>query len=180
MLGALTVVGPVFATQLRVFLLTLTVLDDIVAVSVIGLVYSDALRVPALVVMAGLAVLLALLSRLAVWRAWPFVLIGLGMWLATLEAGLHASVAGMLGGLLIADRAPAREAVEGAAQRFRAFRQSPRVDVGRSARQGLQRAVSVNERLQAVLNPWTAYLVVPRSPSRTPASTCAAACSPTR
>jgi Na+/H+ antiporter NhaA len=161
MLGALTVVGPVFATQLRVFLLTLTVLDDIVAVSVIGLVYSDALRVPALVVMAGLAVLLALLSRLAVWRAWPFVLIGLGMWLATLEAGLHASVAGMLGGLLIADRAPAREAVEGAAQRFRAFRQSPRVDVGRSARQGLQRAVSVNERLQAVLNPWAAYLVVP-------------------
>jgi Na+/H+ antiporter NhaA len=161
MLGALTVVGPVFATQLRVFLLTLTVLDDIVAVSVIGLVYSDALRVPALVVMAGLAVLLALLSRLAVWRAWPFVLIGLGMWLATLEAGLHASVAGMLGGLLIADRAPAREAVEGAAQRFRAFRQSPRVDVGRSARQGLQRAVSVNERLQAVLHPWTAYAVVP-------------------
>ena len=161
MLGALTVVGPVFATQLRVFLLTLTVLDDIVAVSVIGLVYSDALRIPALVVMAGLAVLLALLSRLQVWRAWPFVLVGLAMWLATLEAGLHASVAGMLGGLLIAGRAPAREAVEGAAQRFRAFRQSPRVDVGRSARQGLQRAVSVNERLQAVLHPWTAYLVVP-------------------
>ena len=161
MLGALTVVGPVFATQLRVFLLTLTVLDDIVAVSVIGLVYSDALRVPALVVMAGLAALLALLSRLQMWRAWPFVLVGLALWLATLEAGLHASVAGMLGGLLIAGRAPAREAVEGAAQRFRAFRQSPRVDVGRSARQGLQRAVSVNERLQAVLHPWTAYVVVP-------------------
>ena len=161
MLGALTVVGPVFATQLRVFLLTLTVLDDIVAVSVIGLVYSDALRVPALLLMGGLAVLLALLSRLEVWRAWPFAVVGLALWLATLGAGLHASVAGMLGGLLIAGRAPAREAVEGAAQRFRAFRQSPRVDVGRSARQGLQRAVPVNERLQAVLHPWTAYVVVP-------------------
>ena len=161
MLGALTVVGPVFATQLRVFLLTLTVLDDIVAVSVIGLVYSDALHVPALMVMVGLAVLLACLSRLRVWRAWPFAFVGLALWLSTHEAGLHASVAGMLGGLLIAGRAPAREAVEGAAQRFRAFRQSPRVDVGRSARQGLQRALSVNERLQAVLHPWTAYGVVP-------------------
>ena len=161
MLGALSVVGPVFATQLRVFLLTLTVLDDIVAVSVIGVVYSDALHVPALLVMAGFGLLLALLSWLGVWRAWPFVAVGLGLWLATLGAGLHASVAGMLGGLLIAGRPPAREAVEGAAQRFRAFRQSPRVDVGRSARQGLQRAIAVNERMQAVLHPWTAYVVVP-------------------
>ena len=161
MLGALTVVGPVFGTQLRVFLLTLTVIDDIVAVSVIGLVYSEPLAVPALLVMAGLGVLLSLLSRLRIWRAWPFVLVGLALWLATLESGLHASVAGMLGGLLIAGQAPAREAVEGAAQQFRAFRQSPRVDVGRSARLGLQRAISVNERLQSVLHPWTAYVVVP-------------------
>ena len=41
LLGALAVVGPAFATRLRIFLLTLTVIDDIVAVSVIGLVYSD-------------------------------------------------------------------------------------------------------------------------------------------
>ena len=161
MLGALTVVGPVFATQLRVFLLTLTVIDDIVAVSVIGVFYSESLDPLALLTMAVLGALLSLLSRQRVWRAWPFVLLGLALWLATLEAGLHASVAGMLGGLLVAATAPAREAVEGAAQRFHAFRQSPRVDVGRSAREGLQRAISVNERLQAVLHPWTAYVVVP-------------------
>jgi Na+/H+ antiporter NhaA len=161
MLGALAVVGPTFATQLRVFLLTLTVIDDIVAVSVIGFVYSESLDVPALLVMAALGVLLALLSRLGIWRAWPFVVVGIALWLATLQAGLHASVAGMLGGLLVAARTPAREAVEGAAQRFRAFRQSPMVDVGRSARQGLQQAISVNERLQAVLHPWTGYVVVP-------------------
>jgi Na+/H+ antiporter NhaA len=161
MLGALAVVGPTFATQLRVFLLTLTVIDDIVAVSVIGLVYSDSLDVPALLVMAALGALLSLLSRLGTWRAWPFVVVGIALWLATLQAGLHASVAGMLGGLLVAARAPAREAVEGAAQRFRAFRQSPMVEVGRSARQGLQQAISVNERLQAVLHPWTGYVVVP-------------------
>ncbi|WP_212719622.1 Na+/H+ antiporter NhaA [Blastococcus sp. CCUG 61487] len=51
--------------------------------------------------------------------------------------------------------------MEGAAQRFRAFRQSPMVHVGRSARLGLDRAISVNERLQVVLHPWTSYVVVP-------------------
>src|SRR3712207_6579192 len=51
--------------------------------------------------------------------------------------------------------------VEGAARRFKAFRQSPDVEVGRSARLGLVRAVSVNERLQLALHPWASYVVVP-------------------
>lgn len=109
MLGALALVGPAFATQLRVFLLALTVIDDSVAVSVIGLFYSESLDVPALLVMAALGALLALLSRLRVWRAWLFVVVAIALWLATLQAGLHASVAGMLGGLLVAARAPVRE-----------------------------------------------------------------------
>src|SRR5690606_22697082 len=47
------------------------------------------------------------------------------------------------------------------ARSFRAFRQSPLVDVGRSARLKVERAVSVNERLQVALHPWVSYLVVP-------------------
>ncbi|MTE18984.1 Na+/H+ antiporter NhaA [Streptomyces sp. TRM43335] len=161
MLGALAVVGPRFATQLRVFLLTLTVIDDMVAVTVIGLVYSGSLHPPALLAMLVLGALLSLLSRLGVWRAAPYVLVVLALWLAAHRAGLHASIAGMLGGLLVAARAPAREAVEGAARRFHAFRQSPMAEVGRSARVELERAISVNERLQEVLHPWTGYVVVP-------------------
>jgi Na+/H+ antiporter NhaA len=161
MLGALAVVGPTFATQLRIFLLTLTVIDDIVAVSVIGLFYSDALDLGALVAMAALGAVMGLMSRYGVWRAAPYALVGLGLWLATVEAGLHASIAGMLGGLLVAAHAPHREAVERAARRFRAFRQSPDVEVGRSAHLGLVRAVSVNERLQITLHPWASYVIVP-------------------
>jgi Na+/H+ antiporter NhaA len=79
MLGPLAVVGPTFAT-LRVFLLTLTVIDNIVAVSVIGLFYSDSLDVTALMVMAALGVLMGGgLSRLGVWRAAPYVVVGLWM-----------------------------------------------------------------------------------------------------
>ncbi|MFD3625643.1 Na+/H+ antiporter NhaA [Streptomyces sp. NPDC058698] len=161
MLGALAVVGPRFVTQLRVFLLAITVIDDIVAVTVIGVVYSGSINVPELIAALLLGVVLSALTRFGIWRAAPYVLIVLVMWLATLNAGLHASIAGMLGGLLIPARNPSREGVEQAARLFRAFRQSPRADVGKTARKGLQQAVSVNERLQTVLHPWSSYVIVP-------------------
>ncbi|MFE1506786.1 Na+/H+ antiporter NhaA [Streptomyces sp. NPDC058726] len=161
MLGALAVVGPRFVTQLRVFLLAITVIDDIVAVSVIGLVYSDAVHLPPLLGALALCVVLAALTRLGAWRAAPYLLVVLALWLATLGAGLHASIAGMLGGLLIPAHPPAPDAVDRATRLARAFRQSPRADVGASARVGLQRAVSVNERLQLMLHPWASYVVVP-------------------
>ncbi|MFF9486323.1 Na+/H+ antiporter NhaA [Streptomyces sp. NPDC014676] len=161
MLGALAVVGPRFVTQLRVFLLAVTVIDDIVAVSVIGLVYSDTVRLLPLLVALALCAVLAALTPLGTWRTAPYLLVVLVLWLATLASGLHASIAGMLGGLLIPAHAPAPEAVDRATRLARAFRQSPRADVGLSARVGLQRAVSVNERLQLMLHPWASYVVVP-------------------
>lgn len=161
MLGALAVVGPRFSTQLRIFLLALTVIDDIVAVSVIGAVYSGSIRFWPLAGMLALCAVPMLLNRWGVWRSAPYVVVVVALWLLTLRAGLHASIAGMLGGLLVPAHPRAREAVERAARSFRAFRQSPMADVGMAARRGLQRAVSVNERLQAALHPWTSYLIVP-------------------
>jgi Na+/H+ antiporter NhaA/protein-disulfide isomerase len=161
LLGAMAIVGPACPTQLRVFLLTLTVFDDIAAVAIIGVVYSDALDFVALAVAVACLGLLAVLSRRDEWRTSLYVVVGVALWVATAESGLHPSIAGMLGGLLIAARPPRRRDVELAASRFRAFRQSPRPDVGLSARRGLQRAVSANERFQTVLHPWTSYVVVP-------------------
>lgn len=161
MLGALALVGPRFSTQLRNFLLVFTVIDDIVAVSVIGLVYSDGLRPVPILTMAVLCGAIALLSHLRVWRATPYVILGVALWLATHASGLHGSIAGMLGGLLIEARPPEREAVENAARSFRAFRQSPLAHVGRWARLEVDRALSVNERLHVMLQPWVSYLVVP-------------------
>ena len=83
------------------------------------------------------------------------------LWVATLESGLHPSIAGMIAGLAIASRAPQRHDVDVAASLFRAFRQSPLPAVGQTATRGLQRAVSVGERLQLVLHPWTSFVVVP-------------------
>ena len=161
LLGALALIGPRFSTQLRIFLLTLTVIDDIVAVTVIGVAYSGALHIGPLVVMVLAAVALAFLSRSGAWRAWPYVLLLLMLWVATVSAGLHAAIAGMLGGLLIAAREPERSAVEGAATRFRAFRQSPMASVSQTAKRGLARAISVNERFMVGLHPWTSFVIVP-------------------
>jgi Na+/H+ antiporter NhaA len=161
LLGALALVGPTCSTQLRVFLLTLTVIDDIVAVTVIGAVYSDDVSLVPLLVAAACLGVLVLLSRLQVWRASVHVAVLLVLWVATLRSGLHPSIAGMAAGLLVAAYPPRRHDVEGAATLFRAFRQSPMPGVGRSAQQGLVRAISVNERLQTVLHPWTSFVVVP-------------------
>ena len=67
----------------------------------------------------------------------------------------------MAAGLLISAPPPSREEVEEATSMFRAFRQSPLPSVGISARQSLVRAVSLNERLQTMLHPWTSYVIVP-------------------
>lgn len=161
LLGVLALVGPAVSTQLRIFLLTLTVIDDIVAVSVIGLVYSDQLS-PWPIAIGALSLLaLAVMGRLKVWRAAPYVLVVLMLWVATLESGLHASIAGMLAGLLIPAIDPRRADVEQAADRFLAFRQSPMPSVQRQARRSLDRAISVNERLQEALHGVTSYVVVP-------------------
>ena len=161
LLGALALVGPRPGTQLRVFLLTMTIFDDLLAIAIIGLVYSDAIDLAALGIAAACLGGIALLSRLDVWRTSAYGVLIVLLWIATVESGLHPSIAGMAAGLLIAAHPPRREAVEEAASLFQAFRQSPLPSVGYSAKIGLQRAVSVNERLQVVWHPWTSYFIVP-------------------
>jgi Na+/H+ antiporter NhaA len=161
LLGALALVGPACPTQLRVFLLSLTVFDDIVAVAIIGGVYSGSLDWVAMAVAAGCLAALALLSRAGEWRTSVYAVIGLALWVAAYESGLHPAIAGMLAGLLVAARRPSRTDVERAASLFRAFRESPLPEVGYTARRSLQRAVSVNERVQTVLHPWVSFVVVP-------------------
>ena len=161
LLGVMALVGPAVSTQLRIFLLTLTVIDDIVAVSVIGVVYSDDLHLVPLAVAVVCLVVLVALDRYGVWRAAPYVAVVVVLWVATLESGLHASIAGMVSGLLVPALDPRRADVEEAATRFRAFRQSPMPDVQRAARRTLTRAISVNERLQEALHRPSSHVVVP-------------------
>jgi Na+/H+ antiporter NhaA len=84
LLGALALVGPTFSTQLRVFLLAVTVVDDIVAVSIIGIVYSETVHLVPLVVAAAALAVIPLLNKVPVWRAALYAIVVLVAWVATL------------------------------------------------------------------------------------------------
>jgi Na+/H+ antiporter NhaA/protein-disulfide isomerase len=161
LLAVLALVGPAVSTQLRVFLLTLTVIDDIVAVAVIGIAYTGQVQVLPLVVAVLALASIGALGWQGVWRAAPYVaFVGIA-WLATVGSGLHASIAGMIAGLLIPAAAPTRASVEAAALQFRMFRQSPLPGLQRRTRARLTRSISVNERFQESIHGVTSYLVVP-------------------
>lgn len=161
LLGALAIVGPKFPTQLRVFLLTLAIVDDIVAISVIGIFYSDSINPYAIAICVACLALLALFPRLGVWRSSAYLAVVVVLFVSAMESGIHATLAGMLGGLLVAAYQPEPKKVERAARRVRAFRQSPLPEVARNANQSVQQAVSPNERFQTMLHPITSYVIVP-------------------
>lgn len=161
LLGALAIVGPRLSTQLRIFLLTLAIVDDVIAISVIGIFYSDAINLVALGIAALCLAGFPLLPRLRIYQGWAYALLGLALWLATYESGIHPTLAGMLAGLLVIAYRPKRKKVEAAAVSARAFRQSPMAEVARSAQRSVDRAVSPNERMQSTLHPLTSYLIVP-------------------
>ena len=161
LLGALAIVGPGCSTQLRIFLLTLSIVDDIIAISVIGTVYSESIDLVALAVMvAGLGVF-AMLPRMGLWRNGAYLAVGLVIWVAALESGIHPTLAGMIAGLLVVAYDPDRGKVEQVGKAAHAFRQSPLPDVARITQISVGKAISPNERLQTLLHPVTGYLIVP-------------------
>ncbi|WP_283247803.1 Na+/H+ antiporter NhaA [Corynebacterium glutamicum] len=125
MLGALAIVGPRLSGQLRVFLLTLTVVDDFLAVSIIGVFYSDEIRLVPLLIALGCLVALWLLDRSRQSSSTPYVGIVIVLWLATLSFGVHASLADMIAGLLVPAYPTRRHKVVAARQLFRDFGSHP-------------------------------------------------------
>jgi NhaA family Na+:H+ antiporter len=160
-LGILALFGPRCPDRLRLFLLTLAIVDDIGAISVMALFYSGELRIPALVASAVLIALLVGLRWAGVWRLTPYVLVGIALWLAVHESGVHGTLAGVAVGLLLPSREPGPEQLERTRTYGRALREQP--DAARARVVGLAAAATVpaNARLQQALHRWTAYGVVP-------------------
>jgi NhaA family Na+:H+ antiporter len=160
-LGALALVGPAFPTQLRVFMLSLAVVDDIGALAAIAVFYSEDVSFPALAVAAACIVAILALERLRVWRGPAYFAVGAVLWGAMVESGVHPTLGGVVVGLLITAYPPRPEEVARAGTLARAFGQSPLPELARSAKLSVERAVSPNERLQELLHPWTSFVVVP-------------------
>ena len=160
-LGALALVAPRGAMRLRVFLLTLVVIDDLGALIVIAVVYTEHISLFALAVTHVLFVVLVSLRFAGRWRAPAAVVVGIGIWLAMFESGIDPVIAGLAIGLVTSAYPPARGDLERATQLARSFREQPTPELAYSAQRSLISTISPNERLQYRMHPWTSFVVVP-------------------
>lgn len=160
-LGVLALTGKAAPDRTRIFLLTLFVVDDLAALFVITVVYSDHIRAWPLT----LAVLLfvAMLAGLkAGFDVLPtYTLFGTAIWLALLGSGVDPVVTGLALGLTAAAYSPARSSLEAAFGLFRRYREQPSSLLAREAIVGVSATLSPNSRLQRMLHPWAGYVVVP-------------------
>jgi Na+/H+ antiporter NhaA len=160
-LGALALLTPRGATRLRVFLLTLAVVDDLGALMVIAIAYTTHVSILALAIAIGLFVLLIGLRYLPAWRRQLSVAVGVALWVAMFKSGIDPVITGLAIGLVTSAYPPSREDLERATELTRSFREQPTPELARSAQLGVLSAISPNERLQYELHPWTSYVVVP-------------------
>jgi Na+/H+ antiporter NhaA len=160
-LGVLALVAP-RATRLRLRLLTLAVVDDLVALVVIATVYTESVSwLPLSLAAAFFLILLALRYAPAAWRRQVAVLLGVALWVALFESGVDPVVAGLAVGLATSAYPPARGDLERVTELTRSFREQPTPQLARSAQRSVASAISANERLQYGLHPWTSYVIVP-------------------
>jgi NhaA family Na+:H+ antiporter len=99
-MGVIALLGRRLPPPLRLFLLTLAIVDDIGAILVIAAFYTDHLVVGWLVGAFAVVAMIVAMRRLGVRAIWPYVLVGLPLWFCVLESGVHATIAGVVLGLL--------------------------------------------------------------------------------
>src|SRR4051794_41062535 len=172
--GALNaILADVFALYLlRVFLTAAVIIDDLVAIAVIALVYSAGIDAGYLVAAVAATVLLATLNRWGVYRPLPYAALGAALWFLLHEAGLHATLAGVILALVTPTRPPAnlRALLAQAAAVIRAETQrADQVIMQPDPSEPALRALdAIHDRIESPANkllrsvePWSSYIVLP-------------------
>ncbi len=157
-LGVLALLGRRIPLGLKVFLTALAIVDDMGAVLVIAVFYTAKLNLTALLIAAAVYLVLLLLGRLGVRNLAPYLGLGLFLWYFVYASGIHATVAGVLLAFaipIVADR------------RVPAIPETPLQDVEErealleEAESTLIHVQSPLHRLEHLLHPWVAYLILP-------------------
>jgi NhaA family Na+:H+ antiporter len=94
--GIMALLGSKVPVNLKIFIIALAIADDIGAVLVIALFYTSELSFTALIIAAGIFLLLIIVNRLGVKNLLVYTILGTALWLAFLKSGIHATVAGVI------------------------------------------------------------------------------------
>jgi NhaA family Na+:H+ antiporter len=143
--------------SLAVFLLALAIVDDIVTILILIVFYSDGVSLPWLATAAAAMVAMAFVKRAGVHSTWIYILIGVGLWVALHESGVHATLAGVYCGLL----APTTPALSLDEVDEEDLSDVSTLQAAMKTRELARRSVSVVERVEHALHPWTSFLVLP-------------------
>ncbi len=159
--GIVSLLGRRVPVQLKLFLLTLAVADDLGAIFVIAIAYSQGLAFAWLLGALAVFGAVLLLRRAHVWYFPVYVVLGMLAWYFMLKSGVHATVAGVVLGFLTPTR-PLREGLdaEAIADRLENQDELSAAQVRNAAFQ-IKEAVPVDVRLVDVLHPWTGYVIIP-------------------
>ncbi|MES9814610.1 MAG: Na+/H+ antiporter NhaA [Candidatus Thiodiazotropha sp.] len=119
-LGIISLLGKRVPVSLRVFLMALAIFDDLGAIIIIAIFYTTDLSFASLIIAVAAIVVLFVLNMLQVSRVSAYVMVGVILWVAVLKSGVHATLAGVVLGLMIpikdpknSDRSPLREVEHG-------------------------------------------------------------------
>ncbi len=172
-LGVIALLGDRISRSLAIFLTALAIVDDLGAVLVIAIFYTGNLSWPALSIAASFLALLMIGNRLGLQHPNFYALIGLGLWVALLKSGIHASVAGVLIGATIPVKArhPHDEFIEKSEQLFIRYNNSEptlgpfhneqRLGTLLALEHVCHDAMSPLQRMEHEMNPWIIYGVMP-------------------
>jgi NhaA family Na+:H+ antiporter len=169
-IGVLGLLGNRVSIELRVFLLALAIVDDIGAILVIAIFYTESVSLGALVWAAVFLGVVALLQRLGVRSTLAYVLVGAIVWLAVFQSGLHATIAGVILGLMTPskpyvdpDEYPGQ--IAGLREDYIAALEEGNVSLQQAALGRIEEVTqwteSPVEKMERLFHPWTAYLVLP-------------------
>lgn len=159
--GVLALLGTRAPSALKVFVLSLAIVDDIGAIVAIALFYSDGIALSWLLAAGSLLVSVVVLRRLRVLWVPVYVVIGCAVWFATWRSGVHATIAGVALGLLAPARATDPGGYADVAERAAELPEEPDAESVRQIGLQAKEVVSVAERLELLLHPWTSYVVIP-------------------
>ncbi len=171
--GVMALLGDRVPLSLKVFLLALAIVDDIGAIVVIAVFYSDGIAFGWLAAALGLVVLIAAMDRARVRHLGLYVVAGVAVWLAVHESGIHATIAGVVLGLMTPslphhDQDRLEETALGHIAEFQEARTNATREGDERTRSALRELEDLSrhnrsplDRLEHGLHPWTSYAIVP-------------------